>query len=157
VERLLAGDDVALISDAGTPGISDPGYRLVCAAVAAGVRVAPIPGPSAVVSALSASGLPTDRFAFEGFVPARSAARRAFYEGLRAEERTAVCFEAGRRLATSLDDLVVILGERRVVVARELTKVFEEFLRGTASEVRARLAAEVKGEVTLLIGGAAPS
>jgi 16S rRNA (cytidine1402-2'-O)-methyltransferase len=155
VGRLLDGDDVALISDAGTPGISDPGYRLVCAAVAAGVRVVPIPGPSAVVAALSVSALPTDRFAFEGFVPVRSAARRAFYESLRTERRTVVCFEAGRRLEASLGDLVEILGERRIAVARELTKVFEELLRGSAGEVRASLRSEVKGEVTLLIAGAA--
>jgi 16S rRNA (cytidine1402-2'-O)-methyltransferase len=157
VERLLAGDDVALISDAGTPGISDPGYRLVCASAAAGIRVVPIPGASAVVAALSASALPTDRFAFEGFVPARPAARRAFYEGLRSEPRTTVCFEAGRRLDASLGDLVDVLGARQIVVARELTKMFEEFLRGEATEVRSRLAGEVRGEVTLLIAGAPPA
>ena len=157
VERLLAGDDVAIVSDAGTPGISDPGYRLVCAAAAAGIRVVPIPGASAVVAALSASALPTDRFAFEGFVPVRTAARRAFYERLRSEPRTVVCFEAGRRLDASLDDLVRVLGARPIAVARELTNVFEEFLRGDAAEVRARLSAEVRGEVTLLIGGAPPA
>jgi 16S rRNA (cytidine1402-2'-O)-methyltransferase len=151
VERMLTGEDVALISDAGTPGISDPGYRLVSAAVAAGVRVVPVPGPSAVVAALSACALPTDRFAFEGFVPSRPAARRSFYAALRDERRTVVCFETGRRLAASLGDLAEALGQRQIVVARELTKVFEEFLRGTVDEVRAQLGAEVRGEVTLLI------
>ena len=138
VERITAGDSVALIADAGTPGIADPGYRLVCAAVAAGLRVTPIPGPSAVTAALSASALPTDRFAFEGFVPARPAARRAFYEGLRREARTVVCFETARRLTASLQDLAAVLGERNVVVARELTKLHEEFLRGAAIDVASR-------------------
>ena len=153
VERMRAGADIALISDAGTPGISDPGYRLVAAAVAAGVRVVPVPGPSAVVAALSAAGLPTDRFAFEGFVPTRAGARHAFYAALRDETRTVVCFEAGRRLPESLADLEEALGDRPIAIARELTKVFEEIVRGTVGEIRAGLRAEVRGEVTLLIGG----
>ncbi len=155
IERLLSGADVALISDAGTPGIADPGYRLVRAAIEAGVAVVPIPGASALVACLSVSGLPTDRFCFEGFVPARSAARRSFYEGLRAETRTVVCYEAGRRLVDSLRDLEAVLGSRDVVVGREVTKMYEQFDRGPVGEVADRLeSAPVRGEVTLLIAGA---
>jgi 16S rRNA (cytidine1402-2'-O)-methyltransferase len=156
IARLQRGDSVALIADAGTPGIADPGYRLIRAAIAAGIRVVPVPGASAVMAALAAGGLPTDRFAFEGFVPARAGARRAFYAALRDEPRTTVCFEAGRRLAQSLGDLVAALGDREVVVARELTKLFEEFVRGRAAAVRDRIGnAPVRGEVTLLIGAGA--
>jgi 16S rRNA (cytidine1402-2'-O)-methyltransferase len=152
VERLKRGDDVALVSDAGTPGIADPGYRLVRAAIEAGVTVVPVPGASAVVAALSVAGLPTDRFCFEGFVPSRGGERRRFYESLAGERRTVVCFESGHRLLDSLADLAKALGEREIVVARELTKAFEELLRGPVSEVRARLeAGVVRGEVTLLL------
>jgi 16S rRNA (cytidine1402-2'-O)-methyltransferase len=157
VERLQAGEDVALISDAGTPGIADPGYRLVVAAHAAGIRVTPIPGPSVVVAALSAAGVPTDRFAFEGFVPARAAERQTFFERLRGEDRTVVCFEAGRRLAASLSALANAMPERTVVIARELTKLYEDLVRGSARELAARAADLVnRGEVTLLIAPAAP-
>jgi 16S rRNA (cytidine1402-2'-O)-methyltransferase len=156
VERLKRGEDVALISDAGTPGIADPGYRLVRAAIEAGLRVVPVPGPSAFVAALSAAGVATDRFCFEGFVPSRGAERRRFYESLREERRTVVCFESGHRLVASLADLAAVLGEREIVVARELTKAFEEFVRGAAGEVRARFeGGVVRGEVTLLIAAAA--
>lgn len=156
VEQLLAGRSVALISDAGTPGIADPGYRLVRTAIEAGISVVPVPGPSVVTAALSVSGLPTDRFTFEGFVPAKSSARRKFYEELRHERRTVVCFEAGRRLVESLADLEKALGDREVVVARELTKVFETLTRGPASDLRRRLGTEpVRGEATLLIAAAA--
>lgn len=159
VERLKAGEDIALISDAGTPGIADPGYRLVRAAIDAGVRVVPIPGPSVVIAGLSVAGVPTDRFAFEGFVPARAAARRAFFERLQAEERTIVCFEAGRRLAASLQDLAEVLGDRSLVVAREVTKLFEDFVRGSARELAARASdLTPRGEVTLFIApGAEPA
>jgi 16S rRNA (cytidine1402-2'-O)-methyltransferase len=152
IRRLLAGGDVALVSDAGTPCIADPGYRLVRAAIKHGITVVPVPGASAVAAALSAGGLPTDRFAFEGFVPSRSAARRAFFATLRGERRTIVCFEAARRLTGALDDLVAEVGDCEVVVAREVTKLHEEFLRGRASEVRARLGErKLRGEVTLLV------
>lgn len=156
VERLKRGDDIALISDAGTPGIADPGYRLVRAAIEAGIAVVPVAGASAVVTALCAAGLPTDRFCFEGFVPSRAGERRRFYEALAGERRTVVCFESGHRLIASLADLEEAFGkERDIVVARELTKAFEEFVRGTVSEVRARFEQDVvRGEVTLLLAPA---
>lgn len=160
VERLRAGQDIALISDAGTPGIADPGYRLVCAAIDAGMRVVPVPGPSVVMAALSVAGLPTDRFAFVGFVPAKAAARRAFFAALRAEDRTIVCFEAARRLPDSLRDLAEIAGERRLVIAREVTKLYEHFARGDLRDLATRAGdLTPRGEVTLLIGppAAAPS
>jgi 16S rRNA (cytidine1402-2'-O)-methyltransferase len=156
VERLKAGEDIALISDAGTPGIADPGYRLVRAAIDAGIRVVPIPGPSAVIAGLSVAGVPTDGFVFVGFVPARAAARRSFFRELRAEERTVVCFEAGRRLAASLQDLVAELGDRPLVIARELTKLYEDFQRDGAQALAARAAdLAARGEVTLFIAPAA--
>ncbi len=152
VARLLRGEDVALISDAGTPAIADPGYRLVRAAIEAGVRVVPVPGPSAIIASLCAAGVPTDRFMFEGFVPARATARRAFYAALAREPRTVVCYEAGRRLAESLADLAAVAPARDVVVARELTKLYEDFVRGTAAELAARAADLVpRGEVTMCI------
>jgi 16S rRNA (cytidine1402-2'-O)-methyltransferase len=158
VEELRRGKSIALISDAGTPGIADPGYHLVCAAIAAGLRIEAVPGPSAVAAALSIAGLPTHRFLFEGFVPARQGARRRFFADLAGEPRTVVVYEAARRLLTSLRELHAALGDRRIVVVRELTKVFEEVLRGSASELIAQLAERVggqtlPGEVTLLIAG----
>ncbi len=155
VRRLVAGEDIALISDAGTPGIADPGYRLVVAAIEAGVKVVPIPGASALVACVSVSGLPTDRFTFEGFVPARSAARKAFYERIAGERATVVCYEAGRRLADSLRDLAEVAEARPVVVCREVSKMYEAIVRGSASDLAERVAGEaVRGEVTLLVGGA---
>ncbi|HVN87753.1 MAG TPA: 16S rRNA (cytidine(1402)-2'-O)-methyltransferase [Candidatus Binatia bacterium] len=154
VERLTTGTSIALISDAGTPGIADPGYRLVRAAAEAGIPVVPIPGPSAVAAVLSVCGLPTDRFAFEGFVPARTSARQRFFASLVNEERTIVVYEAARRLPACLQDLIGSLGpEREIVVARELTKVFEDVLRGRAGDVLVRVPANVKGEVTLVVAG----
>jgi 16S rRNA (cytidine1402-2'-O)-methyltransferase len=158
VEGLKHGKSMALISDAGTPGIADPGYHLVRAAIAAGVRVEAVPGPSAVAAALSVAGLPTDRFTFDGFVPARPAARRKFFTDLRHESRTVVVYEAARRLLAALEDLREILGDRQVVVVRELTKMFEEIVRGSASAVAEQLRQRfggqaVQGEVTLLIEG----
>jgi 16S rRNA (cytidine1402-2'-O)-methyltransferase len=155
IEKLEAGNDVALISDAGTPSLADPGYRLIAAAVAAGVRVVPLPGASAISTALSASGLPSDRFTFEGFVPSRAAARVRFFEDLVTETRTIVCFEAGRRIVAALNDLVDVMGSRQIVVAREMTKMYEEFSRGSIEEVLSRIEGQpVRGEVTVLIHGA---
>lgn len=162
VEHLKHGRSVALISDAGTPGIADPGYHLVRAALAAGVRVEAVPGPSAVAAALSVAGLPTNRFVFEGFVPARPAARRRFFGDLAHEPRTVVVYEAARRLLACLQDVRDVLGDREIVVVRELTKMFEEILRGVASALMTQLDARLggqslPGEVTLLIaGGEAP-
>ena len=157
--RLEAGARVALVSDAGTPLISDPGYRLVTAAIAAGVPVVPVPGASAVLSALAGGGLPTDAFRFGGFLPAKSTQRRKALESLRAETCTLIFYEAPHRILDTLADIAALLGDRPVVVARELTKFYEEFLRGTAEQVRAQLAARpaVKGEITLLIGKGAPA
>ena len=154
VEKLAAGASVALVSDAGTPLLSDPGYRLVTAAIAAGIPVVPLPGASAALGALAASGLPTDAFRFCGFLPPKSAARRKAFESLRGEDCTLIFYEAPHRILEALEDAEAVLGPRPVVVARELTKIHEEFLRGTAAEIRAQLAARpsVKGEITLLIG-----
>ena len=158
VERLHAGENLALISDAGTPGIADPGYRLVRAAIDAGIRVVPVPGPSVVIAGLSVAGVPTDRFVFEGFVPTKPAARRAFYAALRDEPRTVICVEAGRRLAESLRDLADALGERPLVIAREVTKIYEDFVRGSAGELAARADdLTPRGEVTLFIAPAVGS
>lgn len=155
VGDLLTGKNIALVSDAGTPAISDPGYRLVVAAVAANVSVVPIAGAAAFVLALSASGLPTDRFAFEGFLPAKSRERRAALQTLRDEARTLLFYEAPHRLADSLRDLQEVLGDREIVVARELTKLHEEFQRGRVSEVLAALGGQaIRGEITLVVRGA---
>jgi 16S rRNA (cytidine1402-2'-O)-methyltransferase len=155
--RLTGGEDVALISEAGTPAVSDPGARLVQAAVAAGVRVVPVPGASAVLAALVASGLPTDTFLFVGFPVRDGGPRLQAFARLRAVEATLVVYEAPARTAATLQDLAAALGdERRACVARELTKVHEELLRGTLKELAQRFAeAAPRGEVTILVEGAA--
>jgi 16S rRNA (cytidine1402-2'-O)-methyltransferase len=154
--QLQAGSSGALVSDAGTPLISDPGYRLAAAAIAAGIAVVPIPGPSAALAALAGSGLGTDAFAFRGFLPPRITARRKTLESLKDADCTLIFYEAPHRILDALEDIEAVLGPRPVVVARELTKIHEEFLRGTASEIRIQLASRpsVKGEITLLIGRA---
>ncbi len=156
IERMRGGARIALVTDAGTPAISDPGFRLVRAAHAAGIRVAAIPGPSAVVAALSVAGLPTDRFTFEGFLPARPAAMRKALEALRREPRTMVFFEAARRLAAVLAEMAGILGAaREAAVARELGKTYEEVVRAPLGELAARFTAHpARGEVTLVVAGA---
>lgn len=156
VARLLGGTNIALVSDAGMPLVSDPGYRLVRAAIEAGVTVIPIPGASASLSALAASGLATDAFHFGGFLPPKAGQRARVLESLAEEEATLVFYEAPHRILETLESIEATLGPRPVVVARELTKIHEEFLRGTAAEVRAQLASRdsVKGEITLLIGKA---
>lgn len=156
VERLLQGENGALVSDAGTPVLSDPGFHLVRSALAAGIRIVPVPGPSAIVAALCAAGLPAQRFVFEGFLPARASARRARLQELARETRTLVMFETARRLPACLQDMEAVWGARTVVVARELTKLYEEFLRGTPAELLAELSrrqAPVRGEVTLVAEG----
>lgn len=159
LEKLREGCKVALVCDAGTPLISDPGYRLVRRAIAEGVSVEPIPGASALVAALSGSGLPTDRFRFEGFLPGRRNARKKALARIKDEEATVIYYEAPHRLLEALEDIEEVLGDRPIVVARELTKMHEEFVRGTAAEVRRRLVTRgaVKGEITLLIGKAEAS
>lgn len=152
----LETGDVALVSDAGTPTLSDPGYELVRAALEAGHRVVPIPGPSAILAALAASGLPTDAFVYVGFLPRKDAERRRLLESLRAEPRTLVAFEAPHRLLDSLDAIQAVLGDRRLAVARELTKRHEEIYRGQVSDARAHFARQdILGEITLVIAGAA--
>jgi 16S rRNA (cytidine1402-2'-O)-methyltransferase len=157
IGKIQSGAAVALVSDAGTPSVSDPGYRLVRAALAHGVNVFPIPGVSAAVTALCASGLPTDAFVFLGFAPRKKGRRRDLLESLADERRTLVFYESPRRVAAFLDEILVAMGDRPAVLGRELTKLHEEFIRGTLSEIRAVLAdrLEVKGECTLLVDGAA--
>jgi 16S rRNA (cytidine1402-2'-O)-methyltransferase len=153
--QALESGDVALISEAGMPGLSDPGYDLIRAAIDRGVRVTPIPGPTAAVSALVASGLPTDAFVFLGFLPRRAADRRKLLQDVARERRTLVAYEAPHRLAEALADIQAALGDRAIAVARELTKVHEEIWRGTLSGAREHFADEVLGEITLVIAGAA--
>ena len=148
--RLEAGESVALVSDAGTPGVSDPGSSLVASAHAAGIRVEPIPGPSAALAALSASGLPSQEFTFVGFPPARGKARNMWFEALAIETRTTIIYEAPHRIRHTLTDLLSALGDRRVAVGRELTKVHEELVVRLISEHLANLG-EPRGEYTLIV------
>ena len=155
---LRRGEDVALVSDGGTPAISDPGALLVAAAHAEGIRVSPVPGPSAVAALLSASGLPADRFVFEGFLPHRAGERRRRLRELATETRTWVIYEAPHRLLAALDDLDEVIGSRTVVLGRELTKMHETILRGTPAELRAALGEDdVRGEIVIAIAGHDPS
>jgi 16S rRNA (cytidine1402-2'-O)-methyltransferase len=154
LRELEAGKNIALVSDAGTPLIADPGYRLVAQARAHGITVSPVPGPSALVSALSASGLPTDAFFFGGFLPAKKTQRRKVLEEMKAYSATLVFYEAPHRILEALRDIAEILGPRPVTLARELTKIHEEFLEGTPMELEEALAKRpsLKGEITLMIG-----
>lgn len=154
--HLRAGRDVAVVSDAGMPGLSDPGYRLVVACAAEDIPVDVVPGPSAAIAALVISGLPAARFAFEGFLPRKAGERRARLSSLADDPRTVVVFESPRRLRALLADALAALGDRRAVVVRELTKVHQEVLRGRLSELPSRLADEVLGEVVVVMEGAAP-
>lgn len=157
VEALEAGERVVLVTDAGMPSVSDPGYRLVAAAVAAGVRVTAVPGPSAVLTALALSGLPVDRFCFEGFLPRKSGERARRLAELADEPRTMVFFEAPHRTAAALEALAEAFGaDRAGVVCRELTKTYEEVRRGGLAELATWAADGVRGEVTLVVAGAAP-
>lgn len=156
VARLQAGDDVALVSDAGTPLVSDPGYRLVRAAIGAGITVTSLPGPSAVTTALAASGLPPHPYRFLGFLPRTAAQRRATFEAVAGDPATLVAFEAPRRLADTVRDALAVLGDRPACLARNLTKPHERYQRGSLDALRSELEAEgeVRGEATLIIGGA---
>ena len=158
VSRLLAGDALALVSDAGTPLVSDPGFRLVRAARAAGVRVSPVPGPSALVAALSVAGLPSDRFVFEGFLPAKAKARRDRLQALAGEPRTLLFYESAHRIGDALDDMAQSFGDARpAVLARELTKLFETVLDGPLADLARRVREDPnqrKGEFVLLVQGA---
>lgn len=154
VARLVAGENLALVTDAGTPAISDPGEALVAAAWEAGVKVVPIPGPSAAIAALCASGLDSSRFLFIGFLPRKGEARRQAFEELQVQRATVVLYEAGNRTGETLDDLAKALGPRRALVARELTKLHEELVRAPLPELAARFAEGARGEVVIVIEGA---
>lgn len=157
VDEINAGATVLVVSDAGMPLINDPGYRMVTAAIAAKVPVSCLPGPSAVTTALAVSGLPSDRFCFEGFAPRKQSARRAWLAGLATEQRTTVFFESPRRLAETLRDAVEeVGGQRRAVVCRELTKIHEEVLRGSLAELADWADDKVLGEITVVLEGARP-
>lgn len=152
--RMQSGDSVAIVSEAGTPSISDPGYRLVQAAIDAGIDVEPIPGPSALLAALVVSGLPTDAFVFDGFLPRRGAERRRRLEALRDEPRTLVFFEAPHRLDACIGDVLDVLGDRPAALCRELTKMHEEVRRGSLSEIVAGIGRDpVRGEIVLVVSG----
>ena len=155
LDALRSGVDVLVITDAGMPSVSDPGYRLVAAAVDAGITVTSLPGPSAVITALAVSGLPVDRFCFEGFPPRRPGERRRFLAGLATEPRTLVLFEAPHRLAATLADLCAAFGPARAAaVCRELTKTYEQVRRGTLGELAAWAEGDVRGEITVVVAGA---
>jgi 16S rRNA (cytidine1402-2'-O)-methyltransferase len=157
VDEISAGATVLMVSDAGTPLISDPGHRLVAACIAAGLSVQCLPGPSAVTTALAVSGLPSEKFCFEGFAPRKQSARRSWLASLAGERRTAVFFESPRRLAACLSDAVDQLGgDRRAAVCRELTKVHEEVVRGSLAELATWAADGVLGEITVVLAGATP-
>ena len=156
VRRMQDGTTIALISDAGTPLISDPGFRLVRAAREAGIEVSTAPGPCAAIAALSVAGLPSDRFVFEGFLPAKPAARQAHLQSLRAEPRTLIFYESSHRIVEALRDAAQVLGERQAVIARELTKMFETVLAGTLADLLSRLerdADQQRGEFVLILAG----
>jgi len=154
IARLLEGENVALVSDAGTPGISDPGSIVIAAAIEAGINVVSLPGPTACIAALVASGLPSDRFIFEGFLPRNRKQRRERLEDLAGDPRTLVFYEAPHRLQESLEDFLSVLGDRKMVVIRELTKKFEEIVRGNISELTAQITHhEARGEYVLVVEG----
>jgi 16S rRNA (cytidine1402-2'-O)-methyltransferase len=154
LSRLKQGDRIALVSDAGTPGISDPGFRLVQLAIENQIPIVPIPGPSAVIAALSVSGLPTDAFLFKGFLPHKSKTRRDLLKQLEETKETLIFYESPHRLTETLKDILEILGDREIVLTRELTKIYEEILRGKVSEIQNQIKErKIKGEITLIISG----
>ena len=154
LSRLEQGDRIALVSDAGTPGISDPGFRLIQAAIENQIPVVPIPGPSAVITALSVSGLPTDGFLFKGFLPHKAKKRRDLLKQFEDVKETLIVYESPHRLNQAISDILETLGDREIVLTRELTKTYEEILRGKASEIQNRIKErKLKGEITLVISG----
>ncbi|HYA91094.1 MAG TPA: 16S rRNA (cytidine(1402)-2'-O)-methyltransferase [Thermodesulfobacteriota bacterium] len=154
LSKLMQGERIALVSDAGTPGISDPGFRLVLAAVENRIAIVPIPGPSAVIAALSVSGLPTDAFFFKGFFPHKMKKRRDLLKELADVKETLIFYESPHRISETLRDIHEVLGDREIVLTRELTKIYEEVLRGKVSEVQAQVTGrKLKGEITLVISG----
>ncbi|ERM91795.1 methyltransferase [Caldanaerobacter subterraneus subsp. yonseiensis KB-1] len=154
IEKLKSGKSIALVTDAGTPSISDPGEELVRLCIQEGIKIVPLPGPTAAITALIASGLDASSFVFEGFLPKKSKERREKLERISREERTTILYESPHRLKETLKELKEYIGERKVVVARELTKIHEEFIRGTVEEVLEKLGEEVKGEIVIVIEGA---
>lgn len=155
ISKLTEGNSIALVSDAGTPGISDPGYYLINRAIEEGIKISPVPGPSASIAALSISGLPTDAFVFEGFLPSKKTARLKKLREISTGDHTIIFFEAPHRLTATLIDMKEILGDRRIVLTRELTKVFEEVIRGRVSEVIDIIGSRrLKGEITIIVEGA---
>lgn len=154
VEMLKNSQDIALVSDAGMPGISDPGYVLVNLALKNNIKIIPIPGVSALITALVVSGLPTDKFVFEGFIPRKIKERKRYFKSIENEERTIIFYEAPHRLKRALKDMLDVWGERKIVIARELTKMYEEIIRGNLSQVLSEInTKEIKGEITLVVQG----
>lgn len=154
VQRVQAGENIAYVSDAGTPSISDPGFKLVRYAISQGIKVVPVPGPSAIIACLSVSGLPTDRFAFEGFLPPKPGSRKNRLISLAQEERTLIFYESPHRLMKTLQDMLEVFGNRQAAVGKELTKIYEEVFRGKISEVITQLIPEkVRGEFTIVTAG----
>lgn len=154
LSKMAEGASIAIVADAGTPTLSDPGFYLIREAIRAGLPVSPIPGPAAAIAALAVSGLPPDRFVFEGFLPKKKGARARRLEQLKPDPRTLIFYESPFRIIGLLEEIKTILGDRPVVVAREMTKVFEEFIRGSVTEVLEKIGKKtVKGEITLVVGG----
>ena len=154
ISRMKEGTDVALVSDAGTPGISDPGYLLIKRSIEEGIDIAPVPGPSSPIAALSVSGLPTDAFIFEGFLPRKKGQRAKRIDSLKDDRRTIIFFESPYRIVKTLEDIESIMGNRRIAIVREITKIYEEVIRGTVPEVKKRIGnKKVRGEITLIIEG----
>jgi len=154
VKILKEGQDIALVSDAGMPGISDPGYVLIDLALKNNIKIIPIPGVSALITALVVSGLPTDKFVFEGFLPRKIKERKRYFKSIENEERTIIFYETPHRLKRALKDMLEILGDRKVVLARELTKMYEEIIRGKLSQILSKIdSKEIKGEITLIVQG----